>query len=171
MQAHHAQSQHAGNDARMRDHLFHRGTPVRDPGIDGQASGPHHDALRDQVNAGQHQARGPEHALRHRVSEKARVGADHGIRHIPAPRFTLPRKRKPSVHNAEHLNANGDQKHGQVLPRRHILFSAEKRMENIAGQHHIQYKVRDHALGFPAQHPGLPGDKAHRDHDKDGKFQ
>ena len=73
VQRHEQQTEKTGQDAGMGDDFSQGGPFVGDAGKDRQSLGPHHDALRNQVDAGEHQTNRSENTFCHRISEEGGV--------------------------------------------------------------------------------------------------
>ena len=83
-----------------------------------QTGGPHHNSLRDQIEAGQHQSLCSVDSLSDRISKKARIGTDRSISQTFISVFWFFAIHKFTIKYAEYLDSKGYSKDLKILYKR-----------------------------------------------------
>ena len=140
------------------------------PGIEGEAGRPHHDALRDEIDAGVHQPERAEDPFRDRVSQIARVGDDDPVFQADAAVFRLPAVEQAAVVDGEGLDAAGDQEDGQTVAQGVPAAAGQEAGDDVAGQDHVDDEIRQAPFAFTAEKPFPADEEAHHEQGEDGQL-
>ena len=136
------------HDTGMLQHLFYHFPFAGGLGEIGDPRRPHDDPLGDQIDGGVQKADGAVESLRHRISEKACIGADRGVLEDHLFLSWHPPVKHSAHKGTENLYQYGDDKDFQLRHKHRLVHGHVEGGYDIAGEDQIDDKVRHHALAL-----------------------
>ena len=127
------------------------------------ASGPHDDPHRNQIDAGKHETHGTIDAFCDRIAEEAGIGYENSVGEAFFLVLTDVFVGIFGVQHTESFGADRDQKYSYAVAERAARQVLHKGCDDIAGQHDIDDQIGDVFLAFPADHALLADPKADAD--------